>query len=144
MAKTKDRLVDATGSARPYVERALKDEQVRDDVKSALLAARNIYSELIGGRGVTQAAARVATDKEIQDSLKNAIEDLRHAADRIQGKDQHKTRNTLLLLIGIALGALFNPVTGPSTRKLVKDTVFGSDDDFSYSTSGGNSYGTSS
>ena len=70
--------------------------------------------------------------------------DLRHAADRIQGKDQHKTRNTLLLLIGIALGALFNPVTGPSTRKLVKDTVFGSDDDFSYSTSGGNSYGTSS
>ena len=144
MAKTKDRFMDATGSAKPYVERALKDEQVRDDVKSALSAARDVYNELMGGRGVTQAAARVATDKEIQESLKNAIEDLRHAADRIQGKDQHKARNTFLLLIGVALGAMFNPVTGPATRKWVRESLFGSDEDFSYSTSGTNSSGMSS
>lgn len=138
MAMTKDRFSDAAGSARPYVERAFKDEEVRDSMKSALAAARDIYSELVGGRGVTHIAARVATDKEIQENLRGAIEDLRKAADRVQGKDQHKGRNSMLLLAGIALGILFNPMTGPATRSWIKDMVFGegSSDDFSY---GGNS-----
>ena len=133
MAKARDRVADTAGNVRPYVERALKDERVRDDVKSALAAARDVYDELMGARGVAHVASRVATDKEIQEKLRSAIDDLRRAADRIQGKDAHKTRNTLLLVTGIALGALFNPVTGPATRKWLTDKVFGSsDDDFGY------------
>ena len=128
MAKTRDRITDTAENVRPYVERAVKDEEVRENVKSALAAARNIYDELIGARGVTYAATRMATDKDLQDSLRSAIDDLRRAADRVQGKDSHKGRNTTLLVTGIALGLLFNPVTGPSTRRWVSDLVLGKDE----------------
>lgn len=132
MAKTKERVTDAAENVRPYVERAIKDEELRRNVRDAFDAARDIYNELIGGRGMVPLAVRAATDEDIQDNLKRAIDDLRKAADRIQGKEDHGTRNAMLLITGIALGILFNPVTGPATRGWVKDRVFGSDDDFTY------------
>ncbi len=125
MAKTKDKVA----GARPYVERALRDEEVRDNLKSAITTARDIYDELIGGRGMTHVAARVATDKDIQDNLRSAIEDLRKAADRVQGKESHSGRNTMLLLTGITLGVLFNPMTGPQTRQWLSDRLFGGGDE---------------
>jgi hypothetical protein len=128
MAKTRDRISDTAENVRPYVERAVKDEEVRENVKSALTAARNIYEELVGARGVTYAATRMATDKDLQESLRSAVDDLRRAADRVQGKDSHTGRNTTLLVTGIALGLLFNPVTGPSTRRWLSDLVLGKDE----------------
>jgi hypothetical protein len=133
MAKLKDRASDA----RPYLERALKDERVREDVKSAITTARDIYDELIGSKALTGVAARVATDKDIQESLRDAIDDLRDAADRVQGKGQHKGRNTTLLFTGIILGVLFNPVTGPGTRRWLQETLFGGSDEFEYRSDGG-------
>ena len=121
MAKTKDKVADAAGNVRPYVERAVTDEELRENVKAAFQAAREVYDELIGDRGVTAVATRVATDKDIQDNLKDAVDELRHAADRVQGKEEHSGRNAMLLLAGIALGILFNPVTGPATRKWLAD-----------------------
>ena len=128
MASTKDKISDTADTVRPYFERAVKDEEVRENVKSALLAARNIYDELIGSRGVTYAATRMATDKDLQESLRSAVDDLRSAADRVQGKDSHAGRNMTLLVTGIALGLLFNPVTRPSTRRWLSDLVLGKDE----------------
>jgi len=136
MAKTKDRFLDATGGARPYVERALTDDDVRKDLKSAFDTARDIYEELMGGRTTTAVATRVATDKDIQDDIKKIVAELRDASERIQGKHEHKGRNTSLLLAGIALGILFNPMTGPATRSWLKERLGGSGDDFTY-TGGG-------
>ena len=132
MAKLQERARDRAGDMKPYLERALKDERVRDDVKSAIATAREIYEQLLGGKQFTAAAARVATDKEIQEHLRDAIDDLRDAADRIQGKSSHGTRNATLLLTGIALGILFNPVTGPGTRRWLQDKVFGEGEEFEY------------
>ena len=137
MAKTRDKLLDKTGGARPYLQRALTDEDLRDNVRNAFESAREVYNELLGGRGAIPVATRVATDKEIQERLKEAIDELREAADRVQGKKEHGARNTLLLMTGIALGILFNPVTGSQTRKWLSDTLFGSSDEFTYQGSGG-------
>jgi hypothetical protein len=138
MAKTKDKLLDRTGGARPYIERAFTDEDLRSNVRNAFESAREVYNELLGGRGAIPLATRVATDKDIQERLKDAIDELREAADRVQGKKEHGTRNTLFLLTGIALGILFNPVSGAQTRKWLSDTLFGSSDEFTYQ-GGGNS-----
>jgi hypothetical protein len=133
MPKAKDRVADV----KPYVKRAMQDEELRDSLRSAFSTARGVYDELMGGRGVTGVANKVASDKEIQDQLRSAIEDLRSAANRIQGKEEHRARNTTLLLAGIALGILFNPMTGPETRRWLKDKIFGEDEEFGYGGNGG-------
>ena len=134
MTRAKDRVADV----KPYVQRAIQDEELRESLRSAFSTARDVYDELIGGRGVTGVANKVASDKDIQDQLRSAIEDLRSAANRIQGKEEHKARNTSLLLAGIALGILFNPMTGPETRRWLKDKIFGEDEEFGYGNSSGN------
>jgi hypothetical protein len=109
------------------------DAELRENVKTAFQAAREVYDELLGNRSVATVATRVATDREIQDKLREALDELRTAADRVQGKKEHSGRNATLLMTGIALGILFNPVTGPATRKKLADMVFGGDD-FTYET----------
>ena len=142
MAKTKDRVSDAASNAKPYLDRALHDEELRENVRNAYESARNIYTELIGKRGVTGVATRVATDKDIQDDLRSTIAELRKAADRVQGKEERKGRSGGLLLVGIALGALFNPWTGPQTRTWLSNRLFGGGDDFTYE-GGGSGNGSS-
>ena len=143
MYKTKERVSDAASTVRPYVERAVGDAELRDNVRAAFQAAREVYDELMGNRSMTTVATKVATDKDIQDKLREAVDELRQAADRVQGKREHSGRNTTLLVVGISLGLLFNPITGPATRKWLADLVFGKDD-FTYEGSVGDSLGGNS
>jgi hypothetical protein len=137
MAKTKDKVSDAASNVKPYVDRVMRDEELRENVRNAYESARSIYDELMGPRRVTGLATRVATDKDLQEEFKSVIAELREAADRVQGKKDHSGRNSFLLLVGITLGALFNPITGPQTREWVSNRLFGGGDDFTYE--GGNS-----
>jgi hypothetical protein len=133
----KDKLTDAVENARPYVERIAKDDDLHDHVKSAYVSARRIYDELLGDRGTTGVALRFARDKDLQDELRKAVEELREAGKRVQKGGTHTGRNVTLLLTGIALGVLFNPATGPATRKWLKDNLLGSDEpDFAGSNGG--------
>jgi hypothetical protein len=106
----------------------MNDDQLRDDVMSAFATAKELYNELVGGRSAVTLATRVATDEDMRDKLKDAVDDLRSAADRLQGKKDHGSRNATLLVAGIALGILFNPVTGTETRKWLKDALSGGDE----------------
>ncbi len=137
MAKTKERIYESADTMRPYVDRALHDEELRESLKEAFNTARGVYTDLLGNRNLTSTATRVATDKDIQENLRRTIEELRKANDRLQGKgDDHSTRNTILLLTGITMGILFNPMTGPQTRKWLLEKITGeSSDDFGFDTS---------
>jgi hypothetical protein len=133
MANTKDRLYDTADTMKPYVDRALHDDDLHDNLKEAFKAARDVYAELLGNRSLSSTAMRAATDKEIQDNLRKAVEEMRTAANRIQGKADHSGRNTMLLLAGITAGILFNPMTGPQTRAWLMQKVTGeSSDDYTY------------
>jgi hypothetical protein len=128
----KDKVYGAVDTARPYVDRIARDDELHEHVKNAYASARSIYDELLGNRGAQALATRVAKDKDIQDELKKAVEELRLAGSRVQGKDSHTKRNAFLLMTGITLGVLFNPATGPQTRKWLKDKVLGPEQPFEY------------
>ncbi len=128
----KERARETVDTARPYVERLAQDEDLHDHVKAAYTSARRIYDELIGPVGATGVAMRVARDKDLQDELKSIVEELREAGRRVQGKESHTGRNMTLLLAGIALGILFNPITGDESRRWVREKVFGPEQPFEY------------
>jgi hypothetical protein len=133
----KETVTGAVETARPYVERLAQDEELHDHVKKAYDSARRIYDELLGDRGTTGLAMRVARDKDLQDELKKAVEELREAGRRAQGaKESHAGRNVTLLLAGITLGVLFNPATGPDTRRWLKDKLLGPEQPLEYESSG--------
>lgn len=132
MSKSTNKVRDAAESARPYVERAISDEEFRDSLRAAFIAAKEIYDELVPQKGVTGLASKVAKDDDVQESLKRAVVELRNAADRIQEAESssHGFRNVFLILVGVAIGIFFNPFTGPETRRWVKGRVSGGE--FSY------------
>jgi len=139
MSKTTEKVVTAAGTAKPYVDRALHDEELREHVKQAFAAARDIYDDVLAPRSVVGAAQRVASDQDIQDNLRIAVAELRQAATRLQAgpKERHPGR-ALFLLVGIVIGLLYNPVTGPETRRWMKDKLFGGTDEFGFDEQSGN------
>src|SRR5581483_2643281 len=87
MATTKDRVLYAADTAKPYLGRAIHDEEFRDNLRAAFAAARAIYEELSRQRGFSGVASSVATDEDIHGNLRRAIKELRQAADRIQERE---------------------------------------------------------
>ena len=128
----KERVNDAVETARPYVERMARDEELHEHVKKAYDSARRIYDDLIGPAGATGVAMKVARDKDIQDELRKTLDELREAGRRARGEDSHAGRNFTLLLVGVAIGVLFNPMTGPETRGWLREKVFGPDEPFEF------------
>ncbi|HZC75301.1 MAG TPA: hypothetical protein VE220_04940 [Gaiellaceae bacterium] len=142
MINTKDRAASAAASARPYVERAIRDKELRDNVRNAYTSARAVYDELASRRRVSDAASQLAGDKDIQDEIRNAIDELRNAANRVQSvkrgsaEPARAARNGLFLAIGIVLGLLLNPITGPALRRMLARQLFGSGNGFVYQGNG--------
>jgi hypothetical protein len=142
MNNTKDKVSDAAANARPYVERALHDKELRDNVRNAYTSARAVYDELASRRKVTHAATRLAADKDLQDELRTAIDELRNAAGRVKEVKRSAPDSGgvgwggLLLLAGIALGILLNPITGPKVRRLLARKLFGDGNGFVYQGNG--------
>jgi hypothetical protein len=130
MAKKTEKLGDTVETLRPYLERALRDDEFRKDLKDALAAAREIYGDLSKKNGGVRNAAMLAMDKDTQEHLKRALEDIASATDRVKGtkkKKKHRGRKTLLVA-GVIAGALYNPWTGPQTRLWITEKVGGDDD----------------
>jgi hypothetical protein len=130
---------DARGAAayetvRPFVNRALTDEEVRDNVLRAWNAARKVYGEL-GGEGPIGAASKLSGNDSVRDDLDTTVKSLSEAIVRMSGREPKRRGGwgVFLLVAGVIL-VLFNPATGTDTRRWLKDHLFGSEEEFDYST----------
>ncbi len=127
--KRNERLEAGVTSLKPYIERALKDEDFREHVREAFVTARGLYGDLSKENGLGKSARKLATDKSVQESLRKALEELGGAADTIQAKGKKKgARARKMMLAGIVVGTLYNPWTGPQTRKWLLDKLAGDDE----------------
>jgi hypothetical protein len=127
MAKTKTSPALSTDALKPYVQRAMTDPELREDLLAAFVAARGIYDQMSKGRGLKGKAEKVS-EKDFQRQLQGLVEDLSEASDKLKGKATkkgHKTRNRIILLTGVTLGVLYNPWTGQATRDWIMEQVAG-------------------
>jgi hypothetical protein len=128
MAKTKSPAL-STDALKPYVQRAMTDPELREDLLAAFVAARGLYGQMAKGSGVKGKAEKVS-DKDFQKQLQTLVADLSEASEKLQGKAKkkgHKTRNRVILLTGVTLGVLYNPWTGEQTREWIMNRIAGDD-----------------
>jgi hypothetical protein len=127
MAKTKTSPALSSDTLKPYVQRAMTDPELREDLLAAFVAARSIYGQMAKGRGIKGKAEKVS-EKDFQKQLQHLVDDLSEASDKLKGKTKkkgHKTRNRIILLTGVTLGVLYNPWTGQATRDWIMEQVAG-------------------
>ena len=98
MANARARVEGAVDTARPYVERLAQDEELHDHVKRAYESARSIYDDLLGDRGTTGMALKVARDKDIQEELRKAV-----AAHVMARHDEGENLTSLAEALGLSL-----------------------------------------
>jgi hypothetical protein len=136
MAKTKTtqpaKIGDTVEMLKPYLERAMRDEEFRKDLKDAMVAAKELYGPLSKSGGMKGSAKVIATDRKTQEQLLRAMEDIAGAAVTLKAAEKTKKKGRkgrkALLLAGVIAGALYNPWTGPQTREKLLDLIAGDDD----------------
>ena len=129
MAKTKTSPALSGETLKPYVQRAMTDPELREDLLAAFVAARSIYGQMAKGRGIKGKAEKVS-EKDFQKQLQHLVGDLSEASDKLKGnakKKGHRTRNRIILLTGVTLGVLYNPWTGQATRDWIMEQIAGGD-----------------
>jgi hypothetical protein len=129
MAKTKTSPALSVDALKPYVQRAMTDPELREDLLAAFAAARGLYGQMAKTSGVKSKAEKVS-DKDFQKDLQKLVDELSVASDKLQGKAKkksHKARNRVLLLTGVVVGALYNPWTGEQTREWIMGKIAGED-----------------
>ena len=73
MAKTKTSPALSTDALKPYVQRAMTDPELREDLLAAFVAARSLYGQMAKGRGVKGKAEKVS-EKDFQKQLQTLVE----------------------------------------------------------------------
>jgi hypothetical protein len=136
-----DRAAEMVGAARPLVKRAVTDKELQMTARRAYDAGRRIYEEL-WGHSPQKAADKIATDKDLQRQLGEAVRSIREVVGQL-GQPQQRRSGKKLLGIVIAGGGivalLFSPMTGSKVRGWIKGRFGGGDEEeFTWSPPGGN------
>ena len=109
-----------------YVQRLMEDEELRENLRSAFVSARNAYGR-INGKG----PAKALDDKKTQRELKDAATSFKQAADQLRGVKKRKSRKGRLILLAL-VGAGLALALSEGLRKKVLDAMFGAEEEFEY------------
>lgn len=133
MAKKKAAKVASAATAvqtSPYVRRVLQDEDLRDNVRQALDAARDAFDRLTNGKPPHRA---LLEDKKLQRSLQAAAINLRDAGEALREGPRRKKKGKLgrrLLIVVVGAGAAL-AISEPLRNKVL-DALFGKEEEFEY------------
>jgi hypothetical protein len=120
---------DAADTARPYVQRLIEDDELRDNLREAYDAGRDAYSRASGAKKPSD----VLEDKKLQKDLRNASEALRAASDALREPEKKSGGSTLGKLLFIAIiGAVLAIALSEDLRKQLLDKLFGAEEEFEY------------
>ncbi len=127
----------------PYVRRIMEDQELRENIVSGFMAARDAYRRMSNGKG---AARAITEDKKVKKDLRQAAESLKAASEQLKGKSRRKKcrcrgrckcghkkhRCRKLFMCTLITGGLILAFS-ESARKAVLDLIFGSEEEFEYS-----------
>jgi hypothetical protein len=120
---------DAAGTARPYVQRLIDDEDLRDDLRDAYFAARDAYDRASNGKS----PQKVLEDKKLHKDLRAASESLRSASEALREPEKKRKRGGFGKLLLLALiGAVLALALSEDLRKALLDKLFGAEEEFEY------------
>lgn len=126
----------ARNAGKPYVQRFMQDDQLRDNMVVAVEAARNAYARLNNGK---KPAKALMEDKKLHKEIKRSSDALREAsvALRTAPKPLAKAKKRKgglgkLMLVAIIGGAIAI-ATSEGLRNKVLDALFGAEEEFDYS-----------
>ena len=114
----------------PYVQTLIQDEEVRENLRTAVDSARRAYERMANGKAPAKA---LMDDKKVKKELKEAATSLRDAAETLRdakSKPKRKRRGGLLLIVvGVAVAVALSE----DLRKKILDALFGAEEEFEYS-----------
>jgi hypothetical protein len=123
----------------PYVQRLVEDKELRETLRGAYTAVRSAYGRMNNGQAPTRA---LLEDRKLQHELSQAAGALRDVSNalregpiRARREQQARRRKarvrrmTALLIVGSGLAL----VLSKGLRSKLLDLVFGSEEEFNYS-----------
>jgi hypothetical protein len=122
----------AVAGATPYVQRLIQDDELRNNIRTALESGKSAYSRLNNGKAPAKA---LLDDKKLHKDLQAASDALREASEALrEGPKKRKKRKGglgRLLFISIVGGGIALAVSA-DLRNKVLDLLFGAEEEFDY------------
>ncbi len=120
-------LLGAYGGARPLAERLLYDDDLRDNIRTFIEAARKIVDE-VSDEDPTEIVTKLWDDGKLRREVEAAVGAaqegyLRARGQRVRGGGR-SGKLLLLLVLGGGAFLFLNPSTGPEARRIAGD-IFG-------------------
>jgi hypothetical protein len=113
----------------PYVQAAIEDEELRENLRTAFDSAKKAYERMSNGKGPAKA---LFDDKKTQKELREAATSLRDAAETLRGSKRGRKRKRRGGLVLILVGAGVALALSEGLRKKVLDALFGAEEEFEY------------
>jgi len=121
----------AADAARPYVQKLIEDDDLRENLREAYESARDAYERAVDGKG----AKNVLEDHRIHGDLSNAAQSLRSASEALrvtEAKGSDSGGSFGKILVVAVVGAIVALVASEGLRKTILDQLFGAEEDFEY------------
>src|SRR3954451_25443054 len=121
-------------AAAPYVQRVISDEELRENVRSAIDSARAAFARLQNGKGPTRT---VLDDKKFHRSVSDAAVALKDASDALREAPKRRSpkkrkggfgRKLFVLFVGAGIAL----AVSEDLRNKVLDQLFGKEEEFEY------------